>query len=53
MLFIRRPIALFLALTFGWAWLLWGHWVFAMPPGGLVLSPAFLLMAVVGGGLCI
>ena len=46
---IRRPITLFLALTFGWAWLLWGYWVFAMPPGGLVLSPAFLLMAIVGG----
>jgi uncharacterized protein len=49
MLFIRRPVALFLALTFGWAWLLWGYWVFAMPPGGLVLSPAFLVTAIVGG----
>lgn len=44
-----RPVSLFLALTFAWAWLLWGYWVVAMPPGGLVLSPQFLVMAIVGG----
>jgi membrane protease YdiL (CAAX protease family) len=46
---VRRPTVLFLLLTFAWAWVLWGYWVFAMPPGGLVLSPAFLIMAIVGG----
>lgn len=46
---MRRPVTLFLVLTFGWAWLLWGYWVFAMPPGGLVLSPSFLVMAMLGG----
>jgi uncharacterized protein len=45
----RRETALFLALTFGFAWLLWGYWVIAMPPGGLVISPAFIMCAIVGG----
>jgi hypothetical protein len=45
----RWPIAVFLALTFAGAWALWGYWVFAMPPGGLVLSHAFLVMAIIGG----
>ncbi len=45
----RREVPLFLLLTFGWAWALWGWWVVAMPPGGLVLSPAFLVCAMVGG----
>ncbi|WP_374619103.1 type II CAAX prenyl endopeptidase Rce1 family protein [Devosia sp.] len=46
----RRPIVpLFLLLTFGWAWLLWGYWVVAMPPGGLVISPAFIVTALLGG----
>lgn len=40
---------LFLAGTFGWAWALWGYWVFAMPPGGLQISPAFIACAIVGG----
>lgn len=44
-----RALGYFLAGTFGWAWLLWGYWVFAMPPGGLQVSPAFILCAVVGG----
>ena len=41
--------AIFVGLTFGWAWLLWGYWVFAMPPGGLQLSPQFLVCALLGG----
>lgn len=45
-----REAAGFLALTFGFAWLLWGYWVVAMPPGGLVISPLFLSCAI-GGGL--
>lgn len=45
----RWPIAVFLALTFAGAWALWGYWVFAMPPGGLVLSHTFLVMAIIGG----
>ncbi len=42
-------VGLYLLLTFGFAWLLWGFWVFAMPPGGLVLSPAFIACAIIGG----
>jgi uncharacterized protein len=42
-------VALFLAITFLWAWSLWGYWVFAMPSGGLQVSPAFILCALVGG----
>lgn len=42
-------VALFLVGTFGWAWLLWGYWVFAMPPGGLEISVGFLVCAIVGG----
>jgi len=45
----RAPISVFLAGTFAWAWLLWGYWISAMPPGGLQLSPAFLATAIVGG----
>lgn len=44
------PVTAFLIGTFGWAWLLWGYWIPAMPPGGLELSPAFLACAI-GGGL--
>jgi membrane protease YdiL (CAAX protease family) len=43
------PIAVYLAVTFLFAWLLWGYWVAAMPPGGLVISPAFIACAIVGG----
>ena len=43
------PIAVYLAATFVFAWLLWGYWVVAMPPGGLVVSPAFIVCAIVGG----
>jgi membrane protease YdiL (CAAX protease family) len=39
----------FIAITFGWAWLLWGYWVFAMPPGGVVISAPFLATALAGG----
>jgi len=39
----------FLGLTFGFAWLLWGYWVVAMPAGGLVISPLFVGCAIVGG----
>jgi membrane protease YdiL (CAAX protease family) len=45
----RTAVWLFLAGTFGWAWLLWGYWVVAMPPGGLQVSPAFILCAITGG----
>jgi membrane protease YdiL (CAAX protease family) len=45
----RQSVGLFLAATFAWAWLLWGYWVFAMPPGGLQISPAFVVCAIVGG----
>jgi membrane protease YdiL (CAAX protease family) len=45
----RKAVWLFLAGTFGWAWLLWGYWVVAMPPGGLQVSPAFILCAIIGG----
>jgi membrane protease YdiL (CAAX protease family) len=44
-----RAIALFLAIAFGFAWLLWGNWVVAMPPGGLVIGPAFIACAIIGG----
>lgn len=44
-----REIAPFLAVAYGFAWLLWGYWVVAMPPGGLVISPAFIVCAIVGG----
>jgi membrane protease YdiL (CAAX protease family) len=40
---------LFLAITFVWAWALWGYWVVAMPPGGLQISAAFITCAVAGG----
>ncbi|MBI4922916.1 MAG: CPBP family intramembrane metalloprotease [Devosia nanyangense] len=39
----------FLIGTFGGAWLLWGYWISAMPPGGLEMSPAFLVSAILGG----
>jgi membrane protease YdiL (CAAX protease family) len=44
-----RQVALFLIVTFSFAWVLWGYWVVAMPPGGLVISPAFIMCAIVGG----
>ncbi len=43
------PVGLYLALTFAFAWLLLGYWVVAMPAGGLVISPAFIVCAIVGG----
>lgn len=43
------PMLAFVVLAFGGAWLLWGYWVFAMPPGGLIVSPAFILSALAGG----
>lgn len=46
---LRSDSLVFLAGTFGWAWLLWGYWVVAMPAGGLQLSPAFLATALAGG----
>jgi membrane protease YdiL (CAAX protease family) len=45
----RAPVTVFLAATFLWAWLLWGYWIPAMPPGGLQMSPAFLVSAILGG----
>jgi len=45
----RAPLTIFLLGTFLWAWALWGYWVFAMPPGGLVVTPAFILCAIIGG----
>lgn len=45
----RAPVAVFLLGTFAWAWLLWGYWIPAMPPGGLDFSPAFLVTAIGGG----
>ena len=45
----RAPIAVFLVGTFVWAWALWGYWVVAMPPGGLVVSAPFVLCAIIGG----
>jgi membrane protease YdiL (CAAX protease family) len=45
----RRSIVAFLLLAFGGAWILWGYWVFAMPPGGLVITPVFIVCALAGG----
>jgi membrane protease YdiL (CAAX protease family) len=45
----RAPIAVFLTGTFLWAWLLWGYWLPTMPETGLVISPAFVITAVLGG----
>ena len=45
----RAPVTAFLCGTFLWAWLLWGYWIPAMPPGGLTMSPAFLVSAILGG----
>jgi membrane protease YdiL (CAAX protease family) len=39
----------FLVLTFAWAWILWGYWIPTMPPGGLVITPAFIISAIAGG----
>lgn len=44
-----RDVVIFLVITFGFAWILWGYWVVAMPPGGLVITPAFIVCAIVGG----
>jgi membrane protease YdiL (CAAX protease family) len=40
---------LLLGITFLWAWTLWGYWVVEMPPGGLQVSAAFIVCAMVGG----
>ncbi|MDO8360466.1 MAG: CPBP family intramembrane metalloprotease [Devosia sp.] len=45
----RAPISVFLIGTFVWAWALWGYWIPAMPSTGLVITPAFILCAIVGG----
>lgn len=45
----QAPVAVFLAGTFVWAWVLWGIWVGAGSAGGLPLTPAFLLSAIAGG----
>lgn len=45
----QREATLFAVLTFAWAWSLWGYWVVAMPSGGLQISAAFLVCAMVGG----
>lgn len=45
----RAAVTLFLGIAFVWAWGLWGYWVFAMPAGGLQISPAFIVCAIVGG----
>ena len=42
-------LPVFLAITFGWAWGLWGYWVVAMPPGGLQISAPFIVCAILGG----
>lgn len=44
-----RQVPLFLLGTFGWAWSLWGYWVLAMPAGGLRISAAFVVCALLGG----
>jgi hypothetical protein len=46
---IRRPVAALFVLAYLWAWALWGYWIPAMPPGGLVISAPFLVMALAGG----
>lgn len=48
-LVVRYPVAAFVVFAYLWAWLLWGYWIPAMPPGGLVIAPAFLVMALAGG----
>ena len=45
----QAPVAVFLAGTFVWAWVLWGIWVGAGSAGGLPLTPAMLLSAIAGG----
>jgi membrane protease YdiL (CAAX protease family) len=45
----KGPIIVYLASTFLFAWLLWGYWVVAMPAGGLLVSPAFIACAIIGG----
>ncbi|HWA19923.1 MAG TPA: CPBP family intramembrane glutamic endopeptidase [Devosia sp.] len=42
-------VTAFVGLTFAWAWLFWGYWVVAMPPGGLQISTTFILCAIIGG----
>jgi uncharacterized protein len=46
---VYPSVGLLLLGTFGWAWLLWGYWVVAMPPSGLQITPAFIVCAVLGG----
>lgn len=45
----RATVVWFLAITFIWAWVLWGYWVVAMPPGGLQISSVFIICAIAGG----
>ncbi len=45
----RVPVLVFLFGTFLWAWALWGYWIPAMPASGLVITPAFLACAIIGG----
>lgn len=45
----RASIATFLAITFLWAWALWGYWIPAMPATGLVVTVPFILCAIIGG----
>jgi membrane protease YdiL (CAAX protease family) len=45
----KSPTVAFLIGTFAWAWVLWGYWIPAMPPGGLEFSRPFLLTAIGGG----
>jgi membrane protease YdiL (CAAX protease family) len=40
---------MFLLGAFAGAWVLWGYWVVAMPPGGLQISPLFIACALLGG----
>lgn len=45
----RAPVVVFLTGTFVWAWALWGYWLPNMPATGLVISPAFVVTAIIGG----
>ncbi len=45
----RAPVTIYLLLAFASAWLLWGYWVPAMPPGGIQVSVVFIICALAGG----
>lgn len=45
----RMPVLVFLIGTFVWAWAFWGYWIPAMPATGLVVTPAFIVCAIIGG----